>query len=58
LDIGVLHCQLVRLPQPDWKNRLYHFTRISEPEIIQARLIPYFAWANRGTAKMSIFLPA
>ncbi len=56
--IGVLHCHLARLPQPNWKNHLYHFTNISEPEIIQAMLIPYFAWANRGKAKMSVFLPA
>lgn len=52
-----LNGRLVRLAQPDWRNRLYRTAEKVEGHMVEARLIPYYAWANRGEAKMSVFLP-
>lgn len=52
-----LKARLVRLQQPDWSNRLYQAFAPAAPEMVEAVLIPYYAWANRGVAKMSVWLP-
>lgn len=44
------------LPRVDWHGQLYQ--RWSPPVgRIHIKLIPYFAWANRGLSEMSVWLP-
>ncbi|WP_443947334.1 glycoside hydrolase family 127 protein [Pedobacter sp. AW1-32] len=44
------------LENTNWQNTLYHpvNTNYTETEI---KLIPYFAWGNRGHSNMSVWLP-
>jgi DUF1680 family protein len=46
-----------RLTQPvNWSNTLYQpLTTTSRP--VTVKLIPYYAWANRGSSDMSVWLP-
>jgi len=41
----------------DWSGRLYKPLGSAGPEKIKLRLIPYYAWANRGISEMSVWLP-
>ena len=45
---------LCREKQPD---SLYHTLRGESPRPVRARLIPYYAWDNRGMGEMMIWLP-
>lgn len=40
-----------------WSHTLYKPLSRQEPEPITLRLIPYYAWANRGVSEMSVWLP-
>jgi DUF1680 family protein len=40
----------------DWKNVLYR-TLIESNTTTPIRLVPYFAWGNRGHSEMSVWLP-
>jgi len=46
--------RLVR--QGDWTNQLYRPLRPGKPECVPLRLIPYYAWNNRGVPYMSVWL--
>ncbi len=41
----------------DWQERLYREFKRSEATPIAAKLIPYYAWSNRGTSEMSVWIP-
>ncbi|WP_172992137.1 glycoside hydrolase family 127 protein [Lacipirellula parvula] len=42
----------------DWQGRLYQpLVRDDASRSVQLRLIPYYAWANRGPSEMSVWLP-
>ncbi len=44
------------LQKSDWKNKLYkEVNTISTP--IKIKLIPYYAWANRGQTDMTVWMP-
>ncbi len=45
---------LCREKQP---GALYHTLRGDAPRPVQARLIPYYAWDNRGMGEMTVWLP-
>jgi DUF1680 family protein len=53
----VLAARARRLPAPDWGATLYRPLASAAPEPVEVRLIPYFAWANRGVGEMSVWLP-
>lgn len=53
----VLAAPARRLPAPDWGATLYRPLASAAPEPVEVRLIPYFAWANRGVGEMSVWLP-
>ncbi|WP_197135658.1 glycoside hydrolase family 127 protein [Crateriforma conspicua] len=59
LPFGTLHLvgQALVRKQADWTGRLYRPLRPSRKETIPIRLIPYFAWSNRGPSAMSVWLP-
>ncbi len=55
--ITVLEGQAVRLPEGEWSGRLYRPLGKPAPEKIRIRLIPYYAWANRGVSYMTVWMP-
>lgn len=42
---------------PTWDGELYRELNNDRLEKIPIRLIPYYAWANRGSTSMSVWLP-
>ena len=40
----------------EWKNQLYKEASTSS-RTVPVRLIPYYAWGNRGHAEMSVWMP-
>jgi hypothetical protein len=42
---------------PSWETELYRAVEPRSVDSLSIRLIPYFAWANRGPAAMSVWLP-
>ena len=41
-----------------WDGSLYRQLSIPNPlEALKIRLIPYFAWGNRGHSEMSVWMP-
>jgi len=44
-------------PETEWGDGLYRPLRSVPLEPIDLRMIPYFAWANRGAAAMTVWLP-
>ncbi len=44
-------------PEPSWSTDLYRKVERQSIEPLPIRMIPYFAWANRGPAAMSVWLP-
>ena len=41
-----------------WEGSLYrHIATADKLEEIEIRLIPYFAWGNRGQSEMSVWMP-
>lgn len=44
------------LPRNSWKDTLYReVSQTSKP--VNVRLIPYYAWGNRGKAEMTVWMP-
>lgn len=43
--------------EPAWDTGLYRRIERASTEPLPIRMIPYFAWANRGPAAMSVWLP-
>jgi hypothetical protein len=41
----------------DWGNTLYREIAPARARTIDIRLVPYYAWGNRGDAQMSVWLP-
>jgi uncharacterized protein len=40
-----------------WSGALYRELEPAVPGRVRVRLIPYYAWANRGTSEMAVWLP-
>ncbi|MGZ6520073.1 MAG: hypothetical protein ACXVED_21020 [Bacteroidia bacterium] len=47
-----------RVDNGQWNDQLYKEVSKRPDEKIQVRLIPYYAWGNRGHTEMSVWLPA
>jgi hypothetical protein len=45
------------IPQGDWSLQLYRPVKPGKPESVKLKLIPYYAWNNRGVPYMSVWLP-
>ncbi|HAV63332.1 MAG TPA: ATP-binding protein [Verrucomicrobiales bacterium] len=41
----------------DWSGHLYRELRDSPTKAVDIRLVPYYAWGNRGPGEMSVWLP-
>jgi DUF1680 family protein len=55
--VAVLEGQAERILQGEWSGQLYRDLHAPEPEQIEIRLVPYYAWGNRTEGEMSIWLP-
>jgi DUF1680 family protein len=44
-------------PAQPWGRELYRERRPAAATPVDVRLIPYYAWANRGPSEMSVWLP-
>lgn len=44
------------LPEGDWNKRLYRPLPPASPRKVMLRMIPYYAWNNRGVPYMSVWL--
>ncbi len=40
-----------------WTGQLYREIEPSQQAQLPVRLVPYFAWGNRGNPEMSVWLP-
>jgi DUF1680 family protein len=40
-----------------WGDELYRELKPSAPKPIDVRLIPYYAWGNRGKSEMTVWMP-
>lgn len=44
------------ITQRSWNNILYREVT-TQPKPVQVKLVPYFAWANRGQSDMTVWMP-
>lgn len=55
--VTVLEGMLVSREIGDWNGKLYREFKRSESIRFVGKLIPYFAWSNRGQSEMTVWLP-
>jgi DUF1680 family protein len=55
--VTVIETDAVARTSADWSGRLYRPVAAERGRKIRVRLIPYFAWSNRGESEMSVWLP-
>jgi len=55
--IKVIHMRFNEDNSKDWMNQLYRPYYPSKTSSFEARMIPYYAWSNRGNSEMSVWLP-
>jgi DUF1680 family protein len=58
--VAVLEARLHPFDTGDWQNQLYRPIRRQHKRRehhVKTRLVPYFAWSNRGDSEMSVWLP-
>ena len=58
--VSVVKCTGIAAPTGDWSGQLYRDVQLSPspPRPIDLTLIPYYAWGNRGTSEMTVWIPA
>jgi hypothetical protein len=55
--VTVLEGRASAVREPDWTGSLYRELAEAPARPFALRLIPYFAWGNRGQSEMSVWLP-
>ncbi|MBT3606165.1 MAG: glycoside hydrolase family 127 protein [Candidatus Latescibacteria bacterium] len=55
--VVVLNGQATVREQGDWSHKLYRERQTKTQSSIPIRLIPYYAWDNRGASEMTVWLP-
>ena len=55
--VVVLEGEADRVDKADWSNQLYRPLSKSKAKPVSIRLIPYYAWSNRGPTDMTVWLP-
>lgn len=55
--VTVLEGQAVRIREGDWSGLLYRPITRTTPEKFNLKLIPYYAWDNRGIQHMTVWMP-
>lgn len=56
-SLVVLEGMALRSDAADWSQQLYRPVSRTPRQPVTVRLIPYYAWANRGHTEMSVWLP-
>lgn len=58
--VVVVEGQALKVELEPWQGKLYRRVECGQPERVPVNFtaIPYFAWANRGTGKMRVWLPS
>ncbi|MCA9239045.1 MAG: glycoside hydrolase family 127 protein [Planctomycetales bacterium] len=54
--VMTLEAELPVRDEPEWDS-LYRPAREGSPRKVRCRLVPYYAWGNRGESEMSVWLP-
>ena len=52
-----LEGQALLVDNSNWSKKLYREVSVESPKTIPVRLVPYYAWGNRGHNDMSVWLP-
>ncbi len=55
--VAVLEGRAEATRERAWKGQLYRERRGDDSRAINLRLVPYYAWANRGRSEMTVWLP-
>jgi DUF1680 family protein len=55
--VTVLEGAAVTATDQAWGDELYREVKSAAAKPVQVKLIPYFAWANRGKSEMTVWLP-
>ena len=53
----VLNGQALALQEEDWASTLYRERQNRAKRKVNIRLIPYYAWSNRGESEMTVWMP-
>ena len=56
-ELVVLEGQAEAVESPEWGEKLYRPFKFAPIKKIPVKLVPYFAWGNRGVGDMSVWLP-
>lgn len=56
-ELCVLRGSLKIIQREDWDGQLYRPGLPGSPREAEVKLIPYFAWDNRGSLEMTVWLP-
>jgi DUF1680 family protein len=55
--VTVLEAKAEATADRPWGNELYREFRPVAPRSVDIKLIPYYAWANRGKSEMTVWMP-
>jgi DUF1680 family protein len=55
--VTVLEGRAEAFQSVDWSGELYRELKPQEPQEIDIKLIPYYAWGNRGECDMMVWMP-
>lgn len=55
--VAVLEGKATAATEAKWGDELYREFKPADPRPIDVKLIPYFAWANRGKPEMTVWMP-
>lgn len=55
--VTVVETEARKIDRGNWEGQLYRPLRSQSVETVPIRLIPYFAWNNRGLPYMRVWLP-
>jgi DUF1680 family protein len=55
--VTALYGKAASLPDRNWDDALYQRVSTDKPTGVDVRLIPYYAWGNRGNSEMTVWMP-
>lgn len=55
--IKALEGEVINRSEASWKGLLYR-EATAKKQMVKVRLIPYYAWGNRGKSEMTVWMPA
>ena len=55
--IKALEGEVINRGEASWKGQLYR-EATTKKQMVKVRLIPYYAWGNRGKSEMTVWMPA